>query len=125
MSRARQVPADQRIAFPHTQPPTRCRTQPRLFDYEHGDKTDAAKRRRLASASLRCAACPVATACLKWALANPDLTRSGIWAATTPGKRMVLRKRLADRLGDNWVTVITDTGTSGERLARPLAEART
>ncbi|MFE9913471.1 hypothetical protein [Streptomyces clavifer] len=41
---------------------------------------------------------------LKWALANPDEAPTGIWAGTTALQRRILRARLANRLGTNWVT---------------------
>ncbi|WP_432106231.1 WhiB family transcriptional regulator [Streptomyces sp. bgisy091] len=47
-------------------------------------------------------ACPARTAapkCLKWALANPEQTPSGIWAGTSPLQRRILLARLANRLG--------------------------
>ncbi|MFI1786460.1 hypothetical protein [Streptomyces rubiginosohelvolus] len=49
-----------------------------------------------------------ATECLKWALANPGLAQTGVWAATTKRERKRLRKRLVARLGDDWPGVVAD-----------------
>ncbi|GAB2606878.1 hypothetical protein GCM10027168_44660 [Streptomyces capparidis] len=69
--------------------------------------TEKARAREIARAKRACAACPVVADCLKWALANPDLTRVGVWAATTPRDRAALRRRLVDRLGEDWVGVVS------------------
>ncbi|MCX5318111.1 WhiB family transcriptional regulator [Streptomyces sp. NBC_00154] len=58
-----------------------------------------------------CRRCPFAAECLVWALANPELAPEGIWAATTPRERSVLRRRLTTRLG------------TGERYERALQKA--
>ncbi|MET8102733.1 WhiB family transcriptional regulator [Streptomyces sp. NPDC005236] len=92
------------IPFPYSPIPTACRTTPELFVYDVGDSDQA----RAAQAGLACTACPIATACLKWALANPALTTEGVWAGTIPRQRRALRRRLADRLGKNWTTVVAD-----------------
>ncbi|WP_331724771.1 WhiB family transcriptional regulator [Streptomyces canus] len=99
-----------RFAFPHSSTPTRCQLTPRLFDFTNGDRAAdrAATDKRLAQARRACAGCPIATDCLKWALANKHLTRHGIWAATTPGQRTDLRNRLTDRLGPDWINVLAD-----------------
>ncbi|MFF2470405.1 hypothetical protein [Streptomyces mirabilis] len=39
-------------------------------------------------------------------LTQPDLTRIGVWAATTAPDRSALRRRLENRLGPDWVNVI-------------------
>ncbi|WP_329046638.1 WhiB family transcriptional regulator [Streptomyces sp. NBC_01422] len=96
-SRAAQIP------FPRPATPTACRTSPELFTHEPGD-TD---RARAAAARAVCSGCPLAPTCLKWALANPEQTPTGIWAGTNPLQRRILRARLANRLGSNWVHLLT------------------
>lgn len=101
----RPVLADDRIPFPHTETATRCRTEPRTFaieDVPHGAQRDKA----LTRARRACSECPIVTGCLKWALANPGLTPTGVWAATTARQRIALRRQLTDRLGDDWVDVV-------------------
>lgn len=69
---------------------------------------------------MACSGCPIVTACLRWALVNKPVTRFGIWAATTPGQRNGLRKRLADRLGPDWIDVLAHQ----DQLRRePLSQA--
>ncbi|GHF33809.1 WhiB family transcriptional regulator [Streptomyces fumanus] len=102
---------DPRFPFPHSPTPTRCQTEPKLFDFSHGDRsgsTRAATEKRLEQAGTACSRCPIARDCLKWALVNEPLTRIGIWAATTPGQRTDLRKRMADRLGPAWIDVLAE-----------------
>ncbi|MFG3133698.1 WhiB family transcriptional regulator [Streptomyces tendae] len=97
--------ADERIPFPHTDRPTPCQDDPALFAFE--EVADRLRRTKtIARAKLACSGCPVVQGCLKWALANPSLTRRGVWAATTPGTRGALRNRLVQRLGDDWVEVV-------------------
>ncbi|WP_369228430.1 WhiB family transcriptional regulator (plasmid) [Streptomyces sp. R39] len=97
--------ADKRIPFPRTLLSLPCRDDPAQFAFE--DVTDARQRElTLTRARHTCSGCPVVHSCLKWALANPSLTRRGVWAATTPSKRRELRKRLVIRLGDDWVGVL-------------------
>ncbi|WRZ96413.1 WhiB family transcriptional regulator (plasmid) [Streptomyces sp. NBC_01007] len=103
MRRLTETPAPG-IPFPYSPTPTACRTTPQLFAYDIGDSDQV----RADQAKLACAACPIATACLKWSLANPALTTEGIWAGTIPRQRRVLRRRLTDRLGKNWVAVVAD-----------------
>ncbi|MGW2613029.1 WhiB family transcriptional regulator, partial [Streptomyces mirabilis] len=85
MSRTAKAPAlieaDPRILFPHTDAPLACRTNPDWFAHEHGQnsKDDLA---RIERATTACSGCPIAAGCLKWALANRELTSTGIWAAT-------------------------------------------
>jgi hypothetical protein len=99
--------ADERIPFPHTDRPTPCQDDPTLFAFE--EVTDRLQRKKtLARAKHACSGCPVVQGCLKWALANPSLTRTGVWAATTPGKRGALRNQLVQRLGDDWVGVVAE-----------------
>ncbi|MFB7292231.1 WhiB family transcriptional regulator [Actinacidiphila glaucinigra] len=100
--------ADPRIPFPHSTTPTACRAEPELFAYERGGSTSADFDARVDMATAACSACPLASGCLKWALANPDLTQTGIWAATTPRQRCTLRQRLIARLGPDWVAVVAE-----------------
>ncbi|MFE4061641.1 hypothetical protein ACFXP3_36040, partial [Streptomyces sp. NPDC059096] len=51
---------------------------------------------------------PIVNGCLKWALANPDLATSGVWAATTAPERNELRGQLVERLGDDWVGALAE-----------------
>ncbi|MFD5814736.1 WhiB family transcriptional regulator [Streptomyces sp. NPDC127038] len=92
------------IPFPYSPTPTACRTTPGLFAYDMGDSDQA----RAEQAKLACATCPIAAACLKWSLANPELTKEGVWAGTIPRQRRTLRRRLADRLGKDWAAVVAD-----------------
>jgi WhiB family redox-sensing transcriptional regulator len=99
--------ADDRIPSPHTDATLTCRTDPKLFAIE--DVTDRTEREKtLAKAKLACSGCPIVTGCLKWALANPTLTPTGVWAATTHRDRNRLRKQLTARLGDDWVGVVAE-----------------
>lgn len=99
---------DARFPFPHTSTGTVCQTTPALFDFVNGDRTTdrAATEKRLAKARTACAGCPIAAACLRWALVNKQAARTGVYAATTPGQRTELRKRLTDRLGPGWIDVL-------------------
>jgi transcription factor WhiB len=96
---------DPRFPQPQSPKPTRCQTEPQLFDRDYGD---CRKEQELAKARRACSGCPLVTDCLKWALVNKDLTQVGIFAATTPHQRKTLRKRLADRLGPDWIDVLAD-----------------
>ncbi|MCW8101643.1 WhiB family transcriptional regulator [Streptomyces tauricus] len=99
--------ADERIPFPHTEQPTPCRADPALFSFE--EIPDRLQREKtIARAKRACSGCSVVQGCLKWTLANPSMTRKGVWAATTPGQRGVLRNRLVQRLGDDWVGAVAD-----------------
>lgn len=99
--------ADERIPFPRTARPTPCQDDPALVAFE--EAADRLQRTKtIARAKVACSGCPVVQGCLKWALANPSLTRRGVWAATTPGKRGALRNGLVRRLGDDWVGVVAD-----------------
>ncbi|WP_242432074.1 WhiB family transcriptional regulator [Streptomyces avermitilis] len=100
----RSTETDSRIPFPCSPTPTACRATPQLFAHDIGDSDTA----RAEQAKAACQACPIATACLKWALANPQLTTEGIWAATPPRQRTALRHQLADRLGSDWAAVVAD-----------------
>ncbi|MFC9916224.1 WhiB family transcriptional regulator [Streptomyces sp. NPDC127197] len=116
MSRTTYTPAlqaDPRIPFPHTEVPLACRTNPHLFIHEYG-QTGPGDADRIERAKTACGGCPIAAGCLKWALANPELTPSGIWAATTARQRTTLRRRLQIRLGLDWVGVVA----AADRRAR-------
>lgn len=104
------IAADTRIPFPDSDQPLACRTDPVLFAIEDVSTADdpRARERATAQAKKACSTCPVVTACLKWALANPDLTQTGVWAATTKRERKRLRKQLVARLGDDWPGVVAD-----------------
>jgi hypothetical protein len=110
--------ADSRIPFPHSDTPLVCRTNPAWFAHEYGDNTpgDVARMERAKTA---CRACPLAADCLKGALANPSLTPTGIWAATTARQRTTLRHRLQVRLGLDWVGIVAQA--DGERALRRSA----
>ncbi|MFI0515810.1 WhiB family transcriptional regulator [Streptomyces sp. WSLK1-5] len=97
---------DPRFPQPHSTTPTRCQTEPTLFDRDYGD---CRKEEELAKARRACSGCPLVTDCLKWALVNKDLTKVGIFAGTTPPhQRKELRKRLVDRLGPDWIDVLAE-----------------
>ncbi|MFJ9482668.1 WhiB family transcriptional regulator [Streptomyces mirabilis] len=97
---------DKRIPLPTPATPTACHSNPQAFDVDRGEVTDPAAADRIQRAKTTCRTCPIAAACLRWALTHPDLTRTNVWAATTAPERAALRKRLAGRLGPNWVGVI-------------------
>ncbi|MFF1604137.1 WhiB family transcriptional regulator [Streptomyces mirabilis] len=126
MSRTAKAPAtieaDLRIPFPHTDAPLACRTNPDWFAHEHGQnsKDDLARTERAKTA---CSGCPIAAGCLKWALANRELTPTGIWAATTARQRTGLRQRLQLRHGLDWVGVVAQADRERARYseARPPA----
>ncbi|MFD8958831.1 WhiB family transcriptional regulator [Streptomyces caelestis] len=104
------VPADTRIPFPVSDQPLACRTDPALFAIEDVSTADdpRAREKSTAEAKQACSTCPVVTECLKWALANPDLTPTGVWAATTKRDRTRLRKQLVARLGADWPGVVAE-----------------
>ncbi|HBF85890.1 MAG TPA: WhiB family transcriptional regulator [Streptomyces sp.] len=104
------IPADTRIPFPVSEQPLSCRTDPALFAIEDVSTADDPRAREKATAQAKqsCSGCPVVTGCLKWALANPDLTPTGVWAATTKRDRKRLRKQLVARHGDDWVGVVAE-----------------
>nr|WP_168723228.1 WhiB family transcriptional regulator [Streptomyces sp. SAT1]ANO42821.1 transcriptional regulator [Streptomyces sp. SAT1] len=105
------VLADDRIPFPETDQVLRCRTSLALFQIEDIPNTDQdprAREKALAQAKHACSGCPIVTGCLKWALANPALTETGVWAATTKRDRTQLRKQLVARLGEDWVGVAAE-----------------
>lgn len=105
------VLADDRIPFPETDQALRCRTSPALFqleDIHNTDKNPRARQKALTQANHACSGCPIVKDCLKWALANPDLTPTGVWAATTKRDRNRLRKQLVARLGADWPGVVAE-----------------
>ncbi|MCX4411522.1 WhiB family transcriptional regulator [Streptomyces sp. NBC_01764] len=116
------IEADPRILFPHTDDPLACRTNPGWFAHEYGQnsKDDLA---RIERAKTACSGCPIAAGCLKWALANRELTPTGIWAATTARQRTGLRQRLQLRYGLDWVGVLAQADRERARRseARPPA----
>ncbi|MET9077905.1 WhiB family transcriptional regulator [Streptomyces sp. NPDC004232] len=116
------VMADPRIPFPDVEAPLACRTNPRLFIHDHG-QSDPDALARIERAKTACGTCPIAAGCLKWALANPELTPSGIWAATTARQRTTLRHRLQARLGLDWVGVVAQADRERARRSttRPPA----
>ncbi|MDX2565010.1 WhiB family transcriptional regulator [Streptomyces sp. TX20-6-3] len=125
---------DPRFPFPHTSAPTRCRTRPELYDLASGDlsgDTKNAAQTRLEQARRACSACPIVTACLRWALVNKTLTQDGVFAGTTPAQRRALRRRLADRLGPDWVDVLAardqarrERAEAARHTPLPVAQAR-
>lgn len=99
--------ADPRVPFPRTDEKLSCQTEPKLFAIQ--DITDRAGREKaLAKARLACSGCPIVKGCLQWALANKQLTPTGVWAATTARQRTTLRKDLVRRLGDDLVGVVAE-----------------
>lgn len=100
---------DPRFPFPHSPTPTRCQTDPGLFDFTNGDRTGdtrAATEKRLDKARRACSGCPIVQECLRWALVNKPITSIGIIATTTPRQRTALRKRMVDRLGPGWIDIL-------------------
>ncbi|MFD5412473.1 WhiB family transcriptional regulator [Streptomyces nojiriensis] len=105
------ITADDRIPFPDTDQALRCRKEPGLFSIEEIRDTaedPRAREKALAKVKHACSGCPIVRGCLKWALANPGLTKTGVWAATTARDRKQLRKQLAARLGEDWVGVVAE-----------------
>ncbi|MET8291362.1 WhiB family transcriptional regulator [Streptomyces sp. NPDC005132] len=103
----------QRIPLPTPATRTACRNDPQTFDVERGEVTDSAAADGIRQAKATCRTCPIATACLRWALTHPDLSRGGVWAATTEPERTKLRKRLKSRLGSGWAEVLAAKATAG------------
>ncbi|MGX1913610.1 WhiB family transcriptional regulator [Streptomyces phaeochromogenes] len=109
--------ADPRFPFPFTDTPTACRTHPEWFSHERTSTRAAEKD--ITKAKLACSGCPIVADCLKWALANPALTPVGVWAATTPRQRPELRRRLTERLGPDWVSVVAQRDQAARQRPRP------
>jgi WhiB family redox-sensing transcriptional regulator len=72
-------------------------TDPRLWFAPEGELGQA-RQRREAKARAICAGCPVAAACLDWALGQPDL--AGFWGGVTEDGRKHLRRRMLRRAAD-------------------------
>ncbi|MFJ4633568.1 WhiB family transcriptional regulator [Streptomyces sp. NPDC088847] len=112
---------DPRFPFPYTPTPPRCQAEPQMFDFVHGDRSDESRQAteaRLSRARRACSGCSIVRDCLRWALVNKPVTKTGVFAATTPSQRTVLRKRLADRLGPDWIDVLArQDQTRRERAA--------
>ncbi|MER0428843.1 WhiB family transcriptional regulator [Streptomyces microflavus] len=104
------VLANTRIPFPISDQPLACRTTPAQFAIEDVSTADDPRARQKATAQAKqaCVGCPVVTECLKWALAKPDLTPTGVWAATTKRDRTRLRKQLTARLGNDWAGAVAE-----------------
>ncbi|MEU8842687.1 WhiB family transcriptional regulator [Streptomyces roseus] len=104
------IAADERIPFPETDQALRCRREPGLFSIEDipTDEDPRAREKALVTVKHACSGCPIVRGCLKWALANPGLTKTGVWAATTARDRKQLRKQLVARLGADWVGVVAE-----------------
>ncbi|MFH9968372.1 WhiB family transcriptional regulator [Streptomyces mirabilis] len=109
--------ADLRIPFPFTDTPTACQIRPEWFSHEKTSTRAAEKD--IAKAKAACSGCPIVKDCLKWALAHPDLTPVGVWGATTARRRTELRRRLAARLGPDWVGVVAQREQAARQGARP------
>ncbi|MFD1277906.1 WhiB family transcriptional regulator [Streptomyces kaempferi] len=88
-----------RIPLPASATRTACRNDPQRFDVERGEVTASAAADRIRQAKATCRTCPIAAACLRWALTHTDLSRGGVWTATTEPERAALRRRLEKRLG--------------------------
>ncbi|MFF4227419.1 WhiB family transcriptional regulator [Streptomyces abikoensis] len=101
------------VPFPHSDTPTACQTAPQWFSHEQTSTRAAEKD--IAKAKHACASCPIVRDCLKWALANPDMTHVGVWAATTTRERSTLRRRMIQRLGPDWVAVVADRERAREQ----------
>ncbi|MFI2318381.1 transcriptional regulator [Streptomyces sp. CB00072] len=119
------IPADGRLPFPVSEQPLSCRTDPALFAIEDVSTADDPRAREKATTEARqaCSTCPVVTECLKWALANPGLTPTGVWAATTKRDRTRLRKQLVARLGADWPGVVAEQERRRRERARTVRVA--
>jgi WhiB family redox-sensing transcriptional regulator len=60
-----------------------AQVDPELFFPEEYDNVHEAKA--------VCRSCPLTTSCLEYAMAHPEL--EGIWGATTPHERRLMRRR--------------------------------
>ena len=87
---------DQVVPLPDFSGSEPCRAQPERFFHDSYNTS----RPEIRAALFDCRHCPLAPACLAWALANPELSIDGIWGATTPRQRSVLRTRIRARLTD-------------------------
>lgn len=86
----------------------KCRNNWDPFDTDHTKKTDDAATESIQDAKAICRACPIAEECLRYALTHRDMAR-GVWAATTGAERGALRRRLKQRLGPNWQSILAAT----------------
>ncbi|MFE5372804.1 WhiB family transcriptional regulator [Streptomyces mirabilis] len=105
--------ADPCIPVPFTDTQTACQIRPEWFSHEQTSTRAAEKD--IAKAKDACSGCPIVKDCLKWALAHPDLTQVGVWAATTTRQRGQLRRRLESRLGPDWVGVLAQREQAARR----------
>ncbi|MFG2527043.1 WhiB family transcriptional regulator [Streptomyces sp. NPDC048516] len=88
------------IHFPRTDRVLACRNDPKAFAIE--DIAGRAEREKaLTKAKLACSGCPIVKNCLQGALANKQLTPTGVWVATTARQRTMLCKDLVRRLDDD------------------------
>ncbi|MGA4953735.1 WhiB family transcriptional regulator [Streptomyces lydicamycinicus] len=114
--------ADNRIPFPRTDKTPACANDPQAFAIE--DIASRAEREKaLAKARLACSGCPIVKGCLQWALANKQLTPTGVWAATTARQRTTLRKDLVQRLGPDWVGVVAEQARRKQEKQRAARAA--
>jgi WhiB family redox-sensing transcriptional regulator len=118
----RDTPDATHIPFPYSEEPARCSTDPDLFNHEYDSAPRSAAEEKLRRARQACSGCPLVENCLKWALAHPDLTPTGVWAATTVRERKALRDRLVERLGADWVAIVA---VADRRKSRRTAAPRT
>jgi transcription factor WhiB len=102
--------------LPATDSRLACRLDQDTFMIEGISTPEGAAAVKRAKAA--CRQCPVAEACLKWALANPESTRIGVWAATTPTERRALRKGLVERLGEDWPQIVAAQDAARAARAR-------
>jgi hypothetical protein len=114
---------DPRIPFPVSTEPLACRENPEWFSHDNPTAPEA--REDTERAKQACSGCPIAASCLKWSLANPTLTTTGVWAATTPKQRTALRRRLVARHGPDWVGVVAEKDRQrAERRWKPPSVRR-
>ena len=114
------APADPGVPYPLITEETACRTRSeRWFPARYSQ--DSIEQHQARNACLRCL---VAEQCLLWALANPELSEHGIWAATSPKKRTHLRTSLVERLGADWVAVVVAQRRARDARRRGAARVR-
>ncbi|MEV5774261.1 WhiB family transcriptional regulator [Streptomyces antimycoticus] len=82
------VPADPAVPYPRITGREPCREKPEDWFPRKGEHGGAAQ-------TLCKTSCPVVWDCLRWALANPQLTAEGIWGGKTRGQRTAQRRREA------------------------------
>ncbi|WP_329460694.1 WhiB family transcriptional regulator [Streptomyces sp. NBC_01497] len=98
------------IPYPVDDQPTGCRTNPDLFLHDERD-TSRRSKEAAAQAVAECAGCPIAAACLKWALVNSHMTQLGIWGGTTAADRERMRDDLRQRFGRDWMNTLARQGS--------------